>query len=217
MWNIYNIRVKHGCCLTGVKHLPCNKIMLRNVTQKETKMLGNNKNVEYNICKANTNSKRKEVTMVRNADVAKAWADGRKLKTGNNYTHTDGINMYSYNTIIAHKINDNLCLMSSTYFSSSTSKHQSYTRYYTPSSMKVIFVPSGYNGEILVTGAITRNFNRELEYFIKSPKLLKRKPNRHLLRELWNNAVKYDSDVSKFISDETRVKVTRMIAKMKQD
>ena len=155
--------------------------------------------------------------MVANSDVAKAWADGRKLKTSHNYTHTDGIDMYSYDTIIAHKINDNLCLMSSTYFSSSTSKHQSYTRYYVPSGMKVIFVPSGYNGEILLDKVIIRNFNRELEYFIKSPKLLNRKPNRHLLRELWNNAVEYDSDVSKFISDETRVKVTRMIAEMKQD
>ena len=83
--------------------------------------------------------------------------------------------------------------------------------------MKVIFVPSGYNGEILLDKVIIRNFNRELEYFIKSPKLLNRKPNRRLLRELWNNAVEYDSDVSKFISDETRVKVTRMIAEMKQD
>lgn len=155
--------------------------------------------------------------MVKDADVARAWADSRKLKTGNNYTHTDGINMYSYDTIIAHKINDNLCLMSSTYFSSSTSKHQAYTRYYAPSNMKVIFVPSGYNDEILSTNITTSRFNRHLEYFMESPKLLKRKPNRRLLRELWNNAVEYDSNVSKFISDETRVKVTRMIAEMKQD
>ena len=178
-------------------------------------MLENNKNVEYNTCKAD--NKRKEVTMVANSDVAKAWADGRKLKTSNNYTHTDGIDMYSYSTIIAHKVNDNLCLMSSTYFSSSTSKHQSYTRFFVPSGIKVIFVPSGYNDEILSTGIIVRNFNKQLEYFIKSPKLLKRKPNRRLLKELWNNAVEYDSDVSKFISDETRVKVTRMLAEMKQD
>ena len=129
-------------------------------------MLENNKNVEYNTCKAD--NKRKEVTMVANSDVAKAWADGRKLKTSNNYTHTDGIDMYSYSTIIAHKVNDNLCLMSSTYFSSSTSKHQSYTRFFVPSGIKVIFVPSGYNDEILSTGIIVRNFNKQLEYFIKS-------------------------------------------------
>lgn len=155
--------------------------------------------------------------MVSNADVAQAWADGRKLRTSNNYTHTDGINMYSYATIIAHKINDNLCLISSSHFSSSTTKHQSYTRYSVPSGMKVIFVPSGYNDEILSKSVIIRKFNSQLKYFTEQPKLLNHKPNRRLLRELWNNAVEYDSDVSKFISKETRVKVTRMIAGMKQD
>lgn len=150
-----------------------------------------------------------------NREIAKAFVNDRHAE--NCSMSTSYNKLWSYGTVIALKLDNGKYLLSDNKFSPTTARHISEFMYFVSSS-NYYRVPVHRKGTELCDSleTIGKRIKDDLVWFIDNKKLTQ-KPNRLELRRLWNNAVKYDSDICKFITDELRIKVTRTIANMKQD
>lgn len=76
---------------------------------------------------------------MRNQDVIKMFANGcTKLVKANSVSiGFDGNTLYSYDTAIAQRLPNGKYIMNETKYSVTTSKAQSYARYYIPSELQI--------------------------------------------------------------------------------
>ena len=148
-----------------------------------------------------------------NLDTCIDFYNGDEGRSGNLFSYGD--ELYSYSTMIAKRINDNIILISRNGFSSTTRKHLSNLR-------SVLDKDSYYEvpvdwGSAINSSYIKKEFLDDINYFLKNKDCLKRKPNRIEFRNLWNDAIRYNDYVEKFIDTPTKIKVHRLLSEIKQD
>ena len=139
--------------------------------------------------------------------------NGDEGRSGNLYSY--GNELYSYRTMIAKRINDNIILISRNGFSSTTRKHLSNLR-------SVLDKGSYYEvpvdwGSAIDSRYIKKEFLDDINYYLTHKDCLKRKPNRVSFRKLWNDAIRYNDYVEKFIDTPMKIKVHRLLSEIKQD
>ena len=148
-----------------------------------------------------------------NLDTCIDFYNGDEGRSGNLFSFGDSL--YSYSTMIAKRINDDIILISRNGFSSTTRKHLSNLR-------SVLDKDSYYEvpvdwGSAINSSYIKKEFLDDINYFLKNKDCLKRKPNRIEFRNLWNDAIRYNDYVEKFIDTPTKIKVHRLLSEIKQD
>ena len=148
-----------------------------------------------------------------NLDTCIDFYNGDEGRSGNLFSY--GNELYSYGTMIAKRLDNDIILISRYRFSNTTARHLSNLRsvlnkdsYYE--------VPVDWDSTIN-SSYIKKEFLNEINYFLKHKDCLKRKPNRVSFRKLWNDAIKYNDYVEKFIDTPTKIKVHRLLSEIKQD
>lgn len=148
-----------------------------------------------------------------NLDTCIDFYNGDKGRSVNLSSYGD--ELYSYSTMIAKRIDNDIILISRNGFSTTTRKHLSNLRsvlnkdsYYE--------VPVNWDSTI-DSRYIKKEFLDEIDYYLKNKDCLKRKPNRVSFRKLWNDAIRYNDYVEKFIDTPTKIKVHRLLSEIKQD
>ena len=139
--------------------------------------------------------------------------NGDKGRSGNLYSYGD--ELYSYSTMIAKRINDNIILISRYRFSNTTARHLSDLRSVLDKG-SYYEVPVNWDSTIN-SSYIKKEFLDDINYFLKNKDCLKRKPNRFEFRKVWNDATRYNDYVEKFIDTPTKIKVNRLLSEIKQD
>ena len=139
--------------------------------------------------------------------------NGDEGRSGNLYSYGD--ELYSYSTMIAKRINDDIILISRYRFTNTTARHLHDLR-------SVLDKDSYYEvpvdwGSAIDSSYIKKEFLDDINYFLKNKDCLKRKPNRVSFRKLWNDAIRYNDYVEKFIDTPTKIKVHRLLSEIKQD
>ena len=139
--------------------------------------------------------------------------NGDEGRSGNLFSYGD--ELYSYRTMIAKRLDNDIILISRNGFSSTTRKHLSNLR-------SVLDKGSYYEvpvdwGSAINSSYIKKEFLDDINYYLKNKDCLKRKPNRIEFRKLWNDATKYNDYVEKFIDTPTKIKVHRLLSEIKQD
>lgn len=139
--------------------------------------------------------------------------NGDEGRSGNLYSY--GNELYSYGTMIAKRINDNIILISRYKFSNTTARHLSNLR-------SVLDEGSYYEvpvdwGSAIDSSYIKKEFLDDINYYLKNKDCLKRKPNRVRFRQLWNDAMRYNKDIEKFIDSKLMIQVNRLLSEIKQD
>ena len=142
-----------------------------------------------------------------NLDTCIDFYNGDEGRSGNLYSYGD--ELYSYSTMIAKRINDNIILISRYRFSNTTARHLSNLR-------SVLDKGSYYEvpvdwGSAIDSRYIKKEFLDEIDYY------LKHKANRVSFRKLWNDAIRYNDYVEKFIDTPMKIKVHRLLSEIKQD
>ena len=148
-----------------------------------------------------------------NLDTCIDFYNGDEGRSGNLFSYGD--ELYSYSTMIAKRINDNIILISRNGFSSTTRKHLSNLRSVLDKG-SYYEVPVNWDSTIN-SSYIKKEFLDDINYYLKNKDCLKRKPNRVSIRKLWNDAIRYNDYVEKFIDTPTKIKVHRLLSEIKQD
>lgn len=139
--------------------------------------------------------------------------NGDKGRSGNLFSYGD--ELYSYRTMIAKRLDNDIILISRNGFSSTTRKHLSNLRsvlgkdnYYE--------VPVNWDSTIN-SSYIKKEFLDDINFYIRYKDCLKFKPNRVSFRKLWNDAIRYNRDIEKFIDNKLMIQVNRLLSEIKQD
>ena len=148
-----------------------------------------------------------------NLDTCIDFYNGDEGRSGNLYSYGD--ELYSYRTMIAKRINDNIILISRKRFSNTTARHLNDLRSVLDKG-SYYEVPVNWDSTIN-SSYIKKEFLDDINYFLKNKDCLKRKPNRVSFRNLWNDAIRYNDYVEKFIDTPTKIKVNRLLSEIKQD
>ena len=148
-----------------------------------------------------------------NLDTCIDFYNGDKGRSGNLFSYGD--ELYSYRTMIAKRIDNDIILISRYRFSNTTARHLHDLR-------SVLDKDSYYEvpvdwGSTINSSYIKKEFLNEIDYYLKNRDCLKRKPNRIEFRQLWNDAIRYNDYVEKFIDTPTKIKVHRLLSEIKQD
>ena len=148
-----------------------------------------------------------------NLDTCIDFYNGDKGRSGNLFSYGD--ELYSYSTMIAKRINDNIILISRNGFSSTTRKHLSNLRSVLDKG-SYYEVPVNWDSTIN-SSYIKKEFLDDINFYLRYKDCLKRKPNRVRFRKLWNDAIRYNDYVEKVIDTPTQIKVNRLLSEIKQD
>ena len=139
--------------------------------------------------------------------------NGDEGRSGNLFSY--GNELYSYGTMIAKRLDNDIILISRYRFSNTTARHLSDLR-------SVLDKDSYYEvpvdwGSAINSSYIKKEFLDDINYYLKNKDCLKRKPNRIGFRKLWNDAIRYNDYVEKFSDTPTKIKVHRLLSEIKQD
>ena len=139
--------------------------------------------------------------------------NGDEGRSGNLFSY--GNELYSYRTMIAKRLDNDIILISRYRFSNTTARHLSNLR-------SVLDEGSYYEvpvdwGSTINSRYIKKEFLNNINFYLGYKDCLKRKPNRIEFRKLWNDAIKYNDYVEKFIDTPTKIKVHRLLSEIKQD
>ncbi len=139
--------------------------------------------------------------------------NGDEGRSGNLFSY--GNELYSYGTMIAKRLDNDIILISRYRFSNTTARHLSDLR-------SVLDKGSYYEvpvdwGSAIDSRYIKKEFLDDINYYLKNKDCLKRKPNRVSFRKLWNDAMRYNRDIEKFIDSKLMIQVNRLLSEIKQD
>ena len=148
-----------------------------------------------------------------NLDTCIDFYNGDEGRSGNLFSYGD--ELYSYSTMIAKRLDNDIILISRNGFSSTTRKHLSNLRSVLDKD-SYYEVPVDWDSAI-DSRYIKKEFLDDINYYLKNKDCLKRKPNRISFRKLWNDAIRYNDYVEKFIDTPTKIKVHRLLSEIKQD
>ena len=148
-----------------------------------------------------------------NLDTCIDFYNGDEGRSGNLFSYGD--ELYSYSTMIAKRLDNDIILISRNGFSSTTRKHLSNLRSVLDKD-SYYEVPVDWDSAI-DSRYIKKEFLDDINYYLKNKDCLKRKPNRIEFRNLWNDAIRYNDYVEKFIDTPTKIKVHRLLSEIKQD
>ena len=158
---------------------------------------------------------------VANDKVAKHFANSditEKSELASKTLTANGSTAWSYSTVIAQKLDNGIILLSRNTMTPTTSRHLSELRcalgYY---NTNVVEVPMQMYSSRISINDIKQSFTEDLKYHLKYPQGLSRRENRTALRQLWKDALDFDSKVEPFLDDTMKVQIGRLIGTMKQD
>ena len=117
--------------------------------------------------------------------------------------------------MIAKRIDNDIILISRKRFSNTTARHLSDLRSVLDKD-SYYEVPVDWDSTIN-SSYIKKEFLNEIDYYLKNRDCLKRKSNRIEFRQLWNDAIRYNDYIEKFIDTPTKIKVHRLLSEIKQD
>ena len=148
-----------------------------------------------------------------NLDTCIDFYNGDEGRSGNLFSYGD--ELYSYRTMIAKRLDNDIILISRYRFSNTTARHLSDLR-------SVLDKGSYYEvpvdwGSAIDSRYIKKEFLDDINYYLKNKDCLKRKPNRVSFRKLWNDAMRYNRDIEKFIDSKLMIQVNRLLSEIKQD